>query len=154
MCSSAAWPCGCRAVLAQVHPRFRTSDPHVFPYDSTSYEATDLGSDCDLIGWGFPCQVWSKLHRGATDQEMRRSLEVLRQALRYFRPLGRAPRRYSLFILENVPNLRSPSLGWALAEIMEMLSAVGRPSHRVLCPTEFGSCASRPRLYFMVLPLR
>ena len=150
VCASEPQPF-CRRLVLAAHPYLPDA---AFPLDAASPAATTEAAASHLTFWGFPCGKSSSLQRGSTTpEELESLLATLSTALLYVKT--HAP---SVFLLENVPALLGRHR-WALDRLLSMLTHPQMPSYvwhwDVLCPTEFGGIASRPRLFLLGwLPLK
>ena len=118
-----------------------------FPLDAASAAATTEAAPSHLTFWGFPCGKNSGLSRDVTQEDLEELLTLLSTALSYVET-----HRPPAFLLENVPSLLGRNR-WVLDRILSMLIRPAMPRYQwywdILCPSEFGGIATRPRLFLL-----
>ena len=100
-----------------------------------------------LVYWGYPCVLFSILNRHVTPDRLQGSIDLFDAAFSHI-----ILRRPPVFLFENVASLLCSHLRFVIDHFLYKVDSLGgyRVHLGVLCPSEYSSDMTRPRLLVLV----
>ena len=134
----------CRRAIRYVHVDQSVAPLIHISADSAGARVAPLS---DLVYWGFPCVLFSILNRHVTRARLQSSIKLFDAAFSHI-----ILRRPSVFLFENVASLLCAHLRFVIDHFLYKVDSLGgyRVHLGVLCPSEYSSDMTRPRLLVLV----
>ena len=134
----------CRRAIHLVHSAQSVAPVVHLSADSAGARAAPSS---DLVYWGFPCVLFSILNRFVTLDRLQESIDLFDSAFTNI-----SLRRPPVFLFENVASLLCAHLRFVVDHFLYKVDSLGgyRVHLGVLCPSEFSSDMTRPRLLVLV----